>query len=540
MKKVVIILFVILLVFASVTGAFWWYRETHIFVEDAVYAKNSQFLDLREEPISLDHYNTVQAQLPDCEILWSVPFQGTKLSSDITSLTVTTWAEKDMEMLPYFPRLATVNAAQCRDYAALERLKEAWPNLTVTYAVDLGGVQAAPDAAELTLNEGEYDFGVLMENLSHLPNVQSVLFPKTTLTLDQMAQLAAAREGLAVDYTVELLGQEYASATAELDLSHMTPEQIGEAAEAFAMLPQVTAVELMDGDSSQLSLADVKALKDAAPHVRFHYAFDLYGVSLSTETEEFRLHNVKIGDEGLAEVRQALDIMDNCQRVVIEYCNVSNEAMAQLREDYRDRTKVVWRVFFGLGTSMTDAEIIRSTYNLDAENCKDLIYCEDVRYMDLGHNESLTTVEFVAGMPNLEMIIVSGAPIKDLTPFENCKKLKILEIAFCHYIEDIAPLAACESLEMLNIAFTQVKDLSPLDDLNMTMMCARSAKVPYEEQQRFDALKPDCWSTYRGDQPYGQGWRYDKDDKQLPWYQNIAEVFGYPNPYNNVGWYLKD
>lgn len=35
-------------------------------------------------------------------------------------------------------------------------------------------------------------------------------------------------------------------------------------------------------------------------------------------------------------------------------------------------------------------------------------YCEGVKYMDIGHNEYLTDLSFVSGMPNLEVMIASG------------------------------------------------------------------------------------------------------------------------------------
>ena len=70
------------------------------------------------------------------------------------------------------------------------------------------------------------------------------------------------------------------------------------------------------------------------------------------------------------------------------------------------------------------------------------------------------------------------------------------------------------------------------------MLMLSGGKVPQAERERFAAAHPDCWITYRGNQ-YGPGWRYDKDNEQLPWYKEIAGVFGYPKPYNNVGWYLK-
>ena len=58
-------------------------------------------------------------------------------------------------------------------------------------------------------------------------------------------------------------------------------------------------------------------------------------------------------------------------------------------------------------------------------------------------------------------------------------------------------------------------------------------------RERFAQLQPDCWVTYGDRQPYGAGWRYDRENKPLPWYNEIIDVFGYPKPVNNGGWYLK-
>ena len=538
MKKVLITILVVLLIAAAAVGGFWWYRETHIFVEDAAYAKNSELLDLRGTGISLEHYQEVHAKLPDCEILWDVPFQGKSYSNDITELTITNLTEEDMVMLEYFPNLEKIDATGCQEYLLLESLADLRPECEITYLIDLGVGKAEPETTELTLNEGEYDYAVLMENLQYLHDLEKITLPRTALTQEQLDELAAARESMTVEYTLELLGEEYEADVTELNLSAMTPEDMESVTAKLPMFTALTNVELMNGDGeSSLSLTDVKALNDAAPAVTFHYSFEFYGYDLSTTDEEVHIKNKKIGDDGVADVRQVLDVMENCSRFVLEYCQISNEAMAQLRDDYRDTTKVVWRIYFGGGSTLTDAEVIRSTYDLVDDNCHDLIYCEDVRFIDFGHNEYLDTCDFVAGMPNLEFIILSGAPIKDLTPFENCKKLRILEIAFCHYVTDISPLAACESLEMLNIGATQVTDLSALDELNMTMLMASGGKVPQEERNRFAEVHPDCWATYDGNQ-YGSGWRYDEEDKQLDWYKEIAEVFHYPNPYNNVGWYL--
>ena len=538
MKKVLLWILVLALLAGALYGGWYWYRETHIFVEDAVYAKNSEVLDLRGTDISREHFDSVHAQLPNCQILWDVPFQGTLVSSDTTAFTLDYLHKSDIEMLAYFPGLQTIDATECTDYALLEQLTAAYPNVEVTYEVSIGNRNLAPNVTELTLKSEDFDYDILMTNLAFLPEVTSIRFEETALSLEEISAVADAYPNISTSYSVLMAGNIYEMDTTEVNLSALTSEEIDSVLAQMVMLPAITSIELMDDSgNSNLTLLDVQKLQEVRPDTIFHYSFELFGKTLSTETERVEFANQKIGNENLDLLRQALDVMDKCTYVLLDNCRFSNKALAELRDDYRDRTKIVWRVWFGEGSCLTDAEVIRSTFDLVDDNCHDLVYCEDVRFIDFGHNEYLDACEFVRGMPNLEFIILSGAPIKDLSPFENCKKLKNLEIAFCHYITDLSPLANCESLEMINIGATQVTDLSPLDDLNITMLMASGGKVSYAEQQRFAQVHPDCWATYRGNQ-YGSGWRYDKDNKPLPWYQEIADHFGYPEPKNNAGWYL--
>lgn len=553
MKKLITVLVIIvLLLSAGIAGAlgYVWYRDNHIFVEDAVYPLDSTTLDLRGQDISLEHYESVRAQLPDCEILWDVPFQGAKYANDTTSLKITTLSDEDISRMDYFEKLTEVDASGCREYALLEKLAAHRPQCSIRYQVAIGATEWAPDTTELVLKTEDFAYDLLMENLKYLPNVTSITFKMSELSREQMDALAAAYEGVTVSCTVSLNGQEYDVETTTLDLSSLTSEGVPEVADKLSWLPGLETVELMNGEgTSSLTKEDVKLLQEAAPGAVFHYTFDFFGHTLSTTDTEVHIRNTRIGDAGVAEVRQALDIMKNCKRFVLEYCSISNEVMAQLRDDYRDQTKLVWRVHFGQGSTMTDAQIIRAVYKLVDDNCHDLVYCEDVRFIDFGHNEFLDTCDFVAGMPNLEYIILSGSPIRDLTPFANCKKLKLLEIAFCEYVTDLSPLAGCESLQMLNIGNTHVTDLSPLDDLPMTHLMARvypsgKCRIPVEEQERFIAQHPDCWSSFTGAQPYGSGWRYGENENDpLEHYALMRKVFRYhldPNIPNHVGWYLEE
>lgn len=548
MKKFLCILLAILLVFglAAAGGyAYAWYRNNHIFVDDAVYPLDATELDLREQDISFEHYESVHSQLPDCKILWNVPFQGNKYPNDTTSLKVTSFTEEDASLiLQYFPGLTKLDASGCTDYALLEAFRAEKPECEVIYQVSLGADTYPLDTVGLVLENGDYDFAVMKENLKYLPNVTAITLKTPELTLEQVDELKAAYEAIDISCTVDILGQEYDTKTTELDLSALTSADVAEVSGKLAMLPGLTNVKLTDDSGvSQLSLADVKTLQTAAPNIVFDYTFEFYGYTISTADEEVHIKNQKIGDDGLEEVRAVLDLMQNCKRFVLENCQISNEKMAQLREDYRDRTKIVWRVSFGGGSALTDVEVIRCTYDLIDDNCGNLKYCEDVRFMDIGHNEWLDSCDFVSGMPKLEGIIVSGAPIKSLEAFKNCQQLKFLEIAFCGYIDDLSPLAACESLEMLNVGETKVSDLSALDGLTLTNLCIDHAKVSAEERERFAALQPDCWITYDDAQPYNDGWRYDEDGiTPLPYYAMLRRVFRYDADIipNNVGWYLEE
>ena len=543
LKRKILVITLVFVILAAAAGGGWlgyrWYLDNHVFIGEDVYPIDTQSLDLRGQDISESYFLELREKLPGCAVLWDVPFQGGHLSSDTQRITLAQLSEADVTvMAAYFPDLTTVDATACDDYTILETLKTQLPQLEVSYRVSLGQTDFPPEVTELVLEEGCYDLGILAENLSHLSSVTTVSLPKTSLNAQQLEALRQAYPAITFTYTLELYGREYPMDAAKLDLPELTPEDVDRLTEILALLPQVTDIELRDENRvCRFDLNQLRELKTRLPEIRLGCSFQLCGQALSSDTEQAHLRQ-KISEDDL---RKALDLMPQCRRIVVENSGLSNEVLARIREDYRQQTKVVWRVWFAKGSALTDVDVLRITYDLKDDNCHDLIYCEDVRYVDIGHNESLFTVEFVAGMTNLEVIIVSGAPIRDLTPFANCKNLRILELAFCGYVEDISPLVACEKLEMLNIGFTKVKDLSALDDKNMVRLCAVKSRpsVPEAEQQRFRELHPDCVSSFVGPQPYGVTWRYDENNDPLPWYQDIQVAFKYPHAPNNAGWYLE-
>ena len=102
---ILVTLAVVVTLIAVGLTAFIIYQRTHIFVENKAYPISAQSLDLREEDISFAHYDSVHAQLPNCQILWNVPFQGGKVSNDATRISIQNPSSDDIWLLQKYPAI---------------------------------------------------------------------------------------------------------------------------------------------------------------------------------------------------------------------------------------------------------------------------------------------------------------------------------------------------------------------------------------------------------------------------------------------------
>lgn len=460
---------------------------------------------------------------------------------EVLEYALTADSAADLEALEVYVNLQTLDLRGSSCYEAIESYIAAHPQVKVTYDVQVGTNRYSPDLSQLALNEGEYDFQELLETMKFLPKLESLELPKTGLTAEQLQQIRESYPDLAVNYTVEVLGQELGMDTTELDLSDLDPARVEELGQSLTMLPNLETIQLMTADGTSRFLpTDVKKVMDAAPNAAVLYTFDLFGNTVSTTDERVEFKNVDIGNEGIPQIREALDILPNCTYFLMDTCGVDNEVMAQLRADYPD-TKVVWRVFWAFYHDLTDMEMIHCTCDLTAENVEVLKYCNDVKYLDIGHNTELKSIDFVNYMPKLEIAIVVDSQIPDVEPFANCPNLQYLEIVNCPNISDLSPLANCKNLKGLNMSCVfKVKDLSPLFELeHMERLYLGNNKVPKEMVEAAQEALPNCWitdfarSSGNVSRNYAIGWRLDRKDVRAEWYKEIREIFRYSENFYN-------
>lgn len=464
-----------------------------------------------------------------------IAFKNGTYNSNTKELSLVLDAE-EVPLLDKFTKLETLDLSGSSCYEEIEAYRTAHPDIALNYTVNLGNIAVPFDTESLVLNEGEAEIEPLVNNLEYLRNLKSLDLSNMLLPREQIEALFNRYPNIELKKSVSLFGNEYSYDTKEMELSDINPEDIALLGAKIEHLPYLEVIKLnKPSNGSSYAPSDLEALVKAVPWVKIDYSFNFYGQEISLSDTRIEFDDVHLGTEALPEIRSLLSLMPNLEYLKLADVGIPNEEMQALKEEFPN-VKVVWRVYFGeYMHCLTDEETIRAIFKLNNSNCHDLKYCEDVKYMDIGHNSDLTDTSFIAYMPKLEILILSGSPFSDTTPFANCPNLQFLELVWCGNVKEISSLKNCTKLEYLNICYTQVSDLSPLDDLPLKRFMYYTPKLTDQQQQEFIDKHPDCWTNFSGLNPYVLGWRYD--DQGYTWcdmYKKVREVFRYDeNFYNN-------
>lgn len=250
-------------------------------------------LNLRDTGITVAQYDDLKAALPNCEILWSVPFQNDYQPDFITSLKITSLSEEDLEMLKYFPNLKAVTADGCRDYEVLQRLTQQYPDLQISYSVSLSGQEYYYGYETITVSDP--NIAELKKNLPYLPNVQSVRLEGNLPGNDAILELKNEFPQIIFDWDFNVCGVETSSTAEFLELSGM---KLGTTDELEAALPYFYNLEKVDMVNCGFSNAEMAALNERHDAPLFVWTVNVSGVSLRTDTKYFMPVKYKIKEIG--------------------------------------------------------------------------------------------------------------------------------------------------------------------------------------------------------------------------------------------------
>ena len=483
------------------------------YIDGHFYPQKAQLLDLRGKDYTPEQIDAVREGLPQAVLLWDIPFQGGKLSSDVEKLTVTSLTDQDVALLDYALALEQVDGTNCTDYSQLVALQKRHPQTKVLYRMTVSGVVCDQDTESLTLKGLTEEDAVLLTYLPKLSRLEISGCEDYAL----LQQLQSSYPQWNLHYTVALGKNAYA-----WDTKTIQAEQVEEAQLLNAMtgLPKLETLNLI---APRAGIQTLIALREQYPETDIHWQVELYGQTVTDETTELDLSGAEV--KSCEEVEQAVTWLPNLERLVLGDCGLENEDLAAFRERQRDNYKVVWTITLATRPALKDRRYISSDATTLWSNCYyyddevvNLKYCEDMICLDLGHT-GVIHVDFLAYMPHLKYLILAHSGIQYIEPIVNCQELIYLEVDWST-IRDYTPIAELKSLQDLNLNETYCK-ITPILSMTWLKNLWAPGRAYPDQQLLIEALPDTNLHFYKKDAP-GHGWR------NLQNYYDMRDMLGQP------------
>ncbi|MBP5240020.1 MAG: hypothetical protein J6Z15_05485 [Oscillospiraceae bacterium] len=505
-----------------------------------------------------------------CGCAKKVTMSSSTVKDDAQSITAVVTPE-DLMLLDGFESLVSADFSGSTCYPELMDWAKRHPLVEVRYTVSFpGGVTAENSAASLDLTGlKDVDAEEAMAALEYLPQLKAVDLgsEQTGLSPTTACKFFSRYPDLDFSYHCRLFGKDSVLDETEVDLTQVSPKEILASLDTISALRNLKEIRLGDETRKDApTWEEILALREVAPDAAIDYSFTIFEFPFTLEDEEVDIsyHPVR---ENWPEILAIAKCMPNLKTLLMDSCGVGNEDMATIRDALPD-TEVVWRINFG-ATYSARTNVIKilaskpslggTLYNSDLEVFK---YFTKIKYLDIGHNETITDLSFVRYMPDLEVLIIAMNPLGDLTPLADCENLEYLELFYSN-TDDLSPLAGLKNLKHLNVGHCpHLTDISPIYDLELDRFYLgrfEDCPVPAEQVDHYRELHPDCeventsWESSEG------AWRRGRflDGEKLEWFKQqpyyneerigyapryalLCDQMGYDSLAYTVSWYDPD
>ena len=427
MKKKIIAVAVILLLLAGAAAGWMYYKNTYLVMNGQHYRRDltelnlqgqslpasedlTQFtqlkqLDLRGTGLSVRQYEQLRQLLPECEILWELPFADGYLPLDTREIVLEQITEEQLELLPYLTALESVDATACTDPEAVMELKNRFPALKVSYQVEVNGQMLPHDVTKITVENGDPED--LMNKLRYLPSVTDVTFAGSVPENEAIYGLKQAYPEITFHWPFTFLGLEVTSDTAEMDLSGIRMENVEELEAGLKYFNNLEKIVMCD---TGLPSSVIDDLWKRHPETRFVW-------------------NVKIGKFWVR--------TDITYLMPFQYGYNGTKGIQLRDRDCREMKYLVDLVCIDFG-------------HMGITDCSFLAYMPNMEYLIL----SDTMVSDISAMENLKKLKFFEAfkcNIRDITPLLGCTALE--DVNLCNnLIKDISVLGQIETLNNIWIS----------------------------------------------------------------------------------------
>lgn len=392
-------------------------------------------LDIRRNDISVQEYKNLQAELPDCNILWTVDISGVKVDSNVERLDLSGIQITDYSNIYYLTDLTELYMKNCgvSDEDMLE-LRESLEKCSVVWNIELYGREFASDSREIDLSGADVrDTDILEEKLRYFENLnqRKINMSDCGLDNDDLYALNQRLENTEIIWEIDVLGKKFTSNVPTLNLTGTDIESYDRLIASLKYFEKLTTVELSD------RTLDVKTL-------------DKFSASLP---EVFVLCNVTLDGETFATNIKELDLVHrNISDIsVLKYCK-------------------------------------KTTYlHIGANNITDispLSHMEELSILHLYSNEGIADFTPLIDCRALDELYVQQIPISDFSVFANIKSLDHISVT-CDDLNALTCLTNIDSLDIHPSTTGNILDVSPL----YSMKNIRKLWLSYWKIDNFEQLK---------------------------------------------------
>ena len=468
-------------------------------------------LDVRENELSADVLDEFRSAHPACRVLYSVYLNDEPYDSGTEAVTLED-LPNDWVNLRLFENLRSLTVNHCTAPGAMETLRAELPNCEMRYTLCIGSQWFDSEAVELTVSGTAPTAAELLSQLSHFSGVRTVNLPDAVLTADEQHSLAAAFPGITFFWNVQIGSQTVSNLTTALSLSGEDAAALAQLTSALDLLPQLRSVDLT-GCTAPVAdrLTFIEQHPDIS--AGWMVSVEGQELSWDTEfidLNNYSITDVSALEAAFAELPKLTQV-DMCDtNLSYEQLDALNQKYENIRVvwkvyfgNYYLRTDAEYFIAAAWG----DNKVYLTDDDIDCWK-----YCTDLKGLDIGHM-NITDLSFLQYMPHMTYLIIAECPIEDISPLAQLKELRYLEMFQTNVsdISPLLECTALKALNLAYMNVKQDNAWSVLPKLtNLDLLWYPSVPLSgTQRQQLADALPNTTLFLYNGCEPSGGIWRYN-------------------------------
>lgn len=529
-KWVLPILAIVLVLCLAIFGVYT-VKKHYVRVGDRYVPRNSETLDLRDMPLTVQAYCELAQTMPQCSIRWNIPIGEQLFDSYAKSITLSELKSEQIPLLQYFRGLELIELGEKVGAEQWSELKQMLPQCRIHWAITLGTKSFSPMSEYLYLDGTGVSVDEMEEKLSLFPALKEVKITDRLLSVQERQSLSSVYPNIRFQWYVEVDDSRFLNTATHISLGGLdvSVQSLIDCADQFE------CVKILDVAGCGLEPSDLLDLKNAFG-AKLEGDLTLFDRVVDLDVRELDLSGIIMQDT-LA-VEQAVCLLSQLEKVIMCDCGINSEEMDAMSQKYPS-VRFVWNIRLGKAVIRTDETSFISckfgywpkggvgptedaANRLFDEDCRELKYCRDMIALDMGHM-ALTDISFLEYMPNLQYLILADNPIEDFSPLQYVPNLVFLEI-FMTSFDQAEVLTQLKNLKALNIGYSQIKNWEPLMEMTwLERLWLPGTRLESTSYWQIKAALPDTEFIYRGEHSTDHNWR-DSD-----YYRQMRDLLGMPH-----------